>query len=109
MNLSNFFYKQNLLLKAASSYKKVLAIDSRNAEAYNNLAVINYRLEKYKEALEYLKKAESMGFQAHPDFKTALLKKIKKIAKPYSNFLLDRVPYSYLSAETGSARDAFIV
>ena len=77
MNLANFFYKQNQYLKAAGSYERVIAIDSRNAQAYNNLAVINYRLEKYKEALSHLKKAESLGFQVHPDFKTALLKKLK--------------------------------
>ncbi len=83
MNLANFFYKQNHFFKAAASYERVIAIDPRNAQAYNNIAVVYFRLEKYSEALSHLKKAESLGFQVHPDFKSSLLKKIKKTSKPY--------------------------
>lgn len=50
-----------------------------DAQTYNNLAVVYFRLEKYSEALSLLKKAESLGFQVHPDFKSSLLKKIKKV------------------------------
>ena len=77
MNLANFFYKQNLFLKAADSYERAIAIDPKNAQTYNNLAVVYFRLENYSEALSHLKKAESLGFQVHPDFKSSLLKKIK--------------------------------
>ncbi len=83
MNLAHFFYKQNQFLKAVDYYERVIAIDSRNAQTYNNLAIVYFRLEKYSEALTYVKKAESLGFLVHPDFKSSLLKKIKKTACQY--------------------------
>ena len=78
MNLANLLYKRNMFSEAAEHYRKVIALNPKDTQAFNNLAVACFRLERYVEALEYLNKAESLGFQPHPDFKSALLQKIKK-------------------------------
>jgi len=52
----NFKDKGNLL-KAISCFKKILEIDSRSADALNNIGVCYFEMGNYKEALGYFGKA----------------------------------------------------
>lgn len=75
---ANLYYMRNLWTEAATHYQKVTALDSGNGQAFNNLAVVSFRLNRLDDAFEYLGKAESLGFEVHPGFKAELLKKRKK-------------------------------
>ncbi|MQY57733.1 tetratricopeptide repeat protein [bacterium] len=78
LNLANLYFKRNLLSESASHYRKVIEISPGVAQAYNNLAVISFYQKKYDLAFEYLKKAEDLGMNVHPDFKKEVLRRKKE-------------------------------
>ena len=78
MNLGHFFFGKNLFAEAAVHYENVIRIDPQYSLAYNNLAVIFYFEENFTLSSQYVRKAEDLGFQVHPDFKEQLSSKLKK-------------------------------
>jgi tetratricopeptide (TPR) repeat protein len=58
---ANIEFKQGHYDKAEEFYKKVLKIDSQNAESYYYLGKISHLLRKNKEFREYMKKAAQLG------------------------------------------------
>ena len=85
-NMRNIIVFLCLLLHTVSAsaefdYKKVLAIKPEYAKAYNNLAFIFFAQKKFPLAWAYLKNAERLGFEVHPDFKNELIRSLKEIKK----------------------------
>jgi len=82
LNSANLFYKRSLWAEAAFHYRQVISLDSRNGQVYNNLAVVSFRLHRLDDAFKFMNEAEALGYKVHPDFKSELLKKKKKVAIP---------------------------
>jgi len=77
LNLGNLYFASDRLSDSERHYIKVIQIKSDYALVHNNLSVIYFHQSKYSLAWDHLKRAESLGFNIHPDFKKELIKKIR--------------------------------
>ncbi|MCJ7586842.1 MAG: tetratricopeptide repeat protein, partial [Candidatus Aminicenantes bacterium] len=75
-NLGNLYFQAGRFDRALDLYLRMERLDPRNGALLNNIAVAYYRLESYRPAWEYAKKAEAAGFAIHPDFLSELRKKL---------------------------------
>lgn len=76
-SLGNVYFEKEMYAESIQHYLKGLEIHSDFAQAYNNLSVIYYYQGEYEKAWDYLKQAEKLGVTVHPEFKKALLAKLK--------------------------------
>lgn len=77
LNLGNLYFAADRLTESERHYIKVTHIKPDYAVVINNLSVIYFRQSKYSLAWDYLNRAESLGFQVHPDFKRELIEKLR--------------------------------
>ncbi|MFC2161954.1 tetratricopeptide repeat protein [Acidobacteriota bacterium] len=77
LNLGNLYFAAKRLIDSEKHYKKVIQIKPDYALVHNNLSVIYFHQSKYSLAWDYLKRAESLGFKIHPDFKKELIEKLR--------------------------------
>lgn len=73
--------KVTLLIAANAIFEKAEEIDNTYHPLYNNWAVTLMALGKYREALDKLKYAQSIGFEPNPDFIKELEEKIEEEAE----------------------------
>ena len=60
--------------RAISDYNKALEINPRYAKAYCNRGIAYYFKEEYEKSWKDVKKAQSLGYQIHPEFLDQLRK-----------------------------------
>lgn len=78
------YYHGNILLKlkryreAHDKYLEALKINPNHGKACNNLATLYFMVKKYREALDYLEKAEKNGAKINPEFKKTILQALNK-------------------------------
>jgi Tfp pilus assembly protein PilF len=78
LNLANLFMKKGFDAEAEEHYQAVLEQQPQHAAVYNNLAVIYYHERRYPTAWAYLKYAERLGADIHPEFRAELQAKIRQ-------------------------------
>jgi tetratricopeptide (TPR) repeat protein len=66
--LINAYLQKDDVEKAIETGEKLVKMAPDFALGQNNLAFAYYMQENFKKAIEYLDKAVSLGFDAHPDF-----------------------------------------
>jgi tetratricopeptide (TPR) repeat protein len=62
--------------EAAAQYQEAIRLDPKHGNAYNNMALVQFSLGKYREALDCLEQAEAAGVKVNPDFKKAVESKV---------------------------------
>ncbi|ODN31466.1 hypothetical protein A4H02_00805 [Fervidobacterium thailandense] len=62
-NLGNIYRREGLLAKAVEMYRKAILLEPRFALAYFNMGCTFMELERYSEAIMFLEKAQSLGFE----------------------------------------------
>jgi len=72
----NILFQLRMLDDAAAQYQEAIRVDPVNGNAYNNLALVSFSQGKYREALDYLVRAEGAGVKINPDFKRAVEAKL---------------------------------
>ena len=75
----NVLFKIARLTDAAEQYREAIRIDPRHSNSYNNLASVSFALKNYREALEWLTRAEAAGAEINPEFKKAVENKISPL------------------------------
>ncbi len=75
--LGYLYFASDRLSDSERHYKKVILLKPDYALVHNNLSVIYFHQSKYPLAWDYLNRAESLGFDIHPDFKKELIKKLR--------------------------------
>jgi tetratricopeptide (TPR) repeat protein len=86
VNLGNIYFQSGRLDRALELYSQAVKLDPTDGTIYNNMAVIYFQKKDYSLSLEYVKRAQSLGFKVHPDFLQELLKKIDKTGNQLPNF-----------------------
>ncbi|MCP5053493.1 MAG: tetratricopeptide repeat protein [bacterium] len=74
----NILFKLKRFRDSFNQYLLTVKQNPKHGNAYSNLANLNYMSKRYKQALDYLEKAERNGAKPNPQFKAALLEAMKK-------------------------------
>lgn len=74
----NVLFKMRRYSEAAEQYTHAINADPTHSNAYNNLSLVLFSLQKFDEALDCLIRAESAGAKVNPEFKKAVSEKASK-------------------------------
>jgi tetratricopeptide (TPR) repeat protein len=66
------YYRSGKYQQAIKDYNQAIRLDPKFAEAYNNRGNAYYYVGEYYSAWEDVHKAQSLGYQVHPEFLKAL-------------------------------------
>lgn len=73
----NILFRLRRLSEAEEQYNNAIKADPTHSNAYNNLSLVFFSLNRFTDAMDCLIRAESAGAKINPDFKKALQEKIK--------------------------------
>ncbi len=79
LNLGNLYLGLEMFEESFEVYSKGIKLDPNDAIIHNNLAFIYYKKGDFSSAWTHLKKAQSLGLKAHPDFLKELKKRVKEM------------------------------
>ncbi len=77
IRMGDLNFKLKRYAESSRYYLDAVNLESQHPEVFNNLAVIYYYRQDFKQAWEFMNKAEELGMSIHADFKTSLRAKIK--------------------------------
>ncbi len=76
LNLANVCYQTGRADLALGHLLEAFKLGPKDGALCNNIAVLYFRKEEYRAALEYAEKAEAAGFKVDPDFLAAIKKRL---------------------------------
>lgn len=72
----NILFRLRRHSEAVEQYNRAIEADPTHSNAYNNLSLALFSLNRFDEAMDCLIRAEAAGAKVNPDFKKALTEKI---------------------------------
>lgn len=72
LSLGSAYFRAGRLEEAERAYRAAISSDNRFGEAHNNLAVVYFETERFKQALESLEAAKKTGFKVNPELEKAI-------------------------------------
>jgi len=76
-NLGSLYWERNFDAQALFHFRKVLEIDPYWVAAYQNIAQIYFRQEKYPQAWRAISRAEKMGLEVQPAIRNEVLMRLR--------------------------------
>ncbi len=78
----NILFRLRRFAESVEQYTQAIEADPTHSNAYNNLSLALFSLNRYDEAMDCLIRAETAGAKVNPEFKKALTEKIQQQTPP---------------------------